>query len=737
MKKSATFLILIMLVSSSVFLVSSKETENQVQTQSVSFSFSDISFSFDQDFVIINSDDAQTFTTQPGKPCLPVIEKTLYFPEHTRINSVTYTTKDTQSMRIDSPVALTPIPAPVSKMNNDNRKTTSFYDHPHPFPEQGLQYDCGKGLYQGKPAIILKMQLHPVTYYPNQDRIEYTEHMQVQITYHQREFEQKNSESLDEDYKMIILTPEQFTSNLQPLVSHKQSRDIPTKLVSLNEIYQGTYFPVQGSDDAEKIKYFIKNAYDYWETQYVLLIGGEAYFPVRKCHVYIGYHDDSEIIVSDLYYADLYDENNTFQTWDTNQNNQYAEYNWTEQFDELDLFPDVYIGRLACTNENQVDNVVNKIINYEQAEAFKKSWFKNLVLIGGDSFTPIHGDESGVNEGELANQHVLDAMTGFIGTKLWVSNAKLAGLNPTGVERIQDAIGSGCGFVHFSGHGSTGVWTTYPHNGTKQNMPTPLGSYRIDHIRLLQNGYQLPVVVTGACSVGKFQANENCFSWSFLANPTGGGIASFGATGLGYACLGVNVTDYVVEKMALEMFKAYREHEAKTVGEMWATAITNYITPVLYDSDYKTIEEWQPFCDPSVALREEYLTPSQPPLAPTIIGPRSGKADYSYVYNATTTDPDRNEIYYLFDWGDDSFSDWIGPVRSGESVSMRHTFSEERNYSIRVKAKDEHGYESNWSAPLVVAMPKAKEDQSLFMQWIMQRFLPFVSDWSLWEFIRF
>ena len=299
-------------------------------------------------------------------------------------------------------------------------------------------------------------------------------------------------------------------------------------------------------------------------------------------------------------------------------------------------------------------------------------------------------------------------MDDFIPDKIWATNARLGGVNPSGVDRISDGVNDGCGFVHFSGHGSDSVWTTYPHNGTRQSLPTPFGSYRTEHIRDLTNGFDLPIVVTGACSVGKFQSNPNCFSWSYVENPNGGGIASFGATALGYAALGANVTDYVIEKMALEMFKAYKYEEAKTVGEMWATAITNYITPILYGTDYKTIQEWQPFCDPSLALREEYLTPSEPPEKPVLEGQKNGITGETLTYNVTTTDPDRDQVEYLFDWGDGTFSEWLGPVDSGETFSATHSWESKGSYEVRVKARDENGYESEWSRTLFVTLPKSK-----------------------------
>jgi hypothetical protein len=48
--------------------------------------------------------------------------------------------------------------------------------------------------------------------------------------------------------------------------------------------------------------------------------------------------------------------------------------------DEMDLYPDVYLGRLPCTNKIDVRTMVKKIINYEKDKS-DESWFKKMVLI--------------------------------------------------------------------------------------------------------------------------------------------------------------------------------------------------------------------------------------------------------------------------------------------------------------------------------------------------------------------
>jgi len=106
-----------------------------------------------------------------------------------------------------------------------------------------------------------------------------------------------------------------------------------------------------------------------------LLVGGKDYFPVRISNIEVideGQSYECQF-VSDLYYADIYDEELNFSSWDSNGNDIFGEYKWGSpaKTDDVDLYPDVHLGRLACTNSGQVSSCVNKIIDYEVNEAYK------------------------------------------------------------------------------------------------------------------------------------------------------------------------------------------------------------------------------------------------------------------------------------------------------------------------------------------------------------------------------
>ena len=93
-----------------------------------------------------------------------------------------------------------------------------------------------------------------------------------------------------------------------------------------------------------------------------------------------------------------------------------------------------------------------------------------------------------------------------------------------------------------------------------------------------------------------------------------------------------------------------------------------------------------------------------PPDIPTISGPSSGGVGGIYGYNIVSTEPDGNDIYYYFDWGDGTNSGWKGPYSSGQEVIIYNSWSSPGTYTIKGKAKDIYNAESYWSEPIVITI---------------------------------
>jgi subtilisin family serine protease len=108
--------------------------------------------------------------------------------------------------------------------------------------------------------------------------------------------------------------------------------------------------------------------------------------------------------------------------------------------------------------------------------------------------------------------------------------------------------------------------------------------------------------------------------------------------------------------------------------------------------------------------------PPEKPDPPT--GETSCKTGEEYIYYASTTDPEGDDIFYLFDWGNGGTSFIMGPYESGTEGNASNVWFEKEEYEVKVQAIDEFGAESEWSDPLLVSMPKIKVKNPFFLNFL-------------------
>jgi hypothetical protein len=635
-------------------------------------------------YVTVNLEKTASSLSKPGEPVLPVVTKVFTLPLGSKISRVDVSFSKKSQIILSKQVQPGPEPIPKTGMPTVRQTTRNaeIYESVELYPSNSFSYSIGTGIRGEERVLFLKVHCYPVRYSPGRNMLYYSESVDIRVIYK----EPIVPISFPDEYDMVIIAPSAFSEELQPLIAHKNSRGVQTILKTTEEIY-GEYI---GRDEPEKIKYFIKDAIENWGITYVLLVGGAAQLPGRYTHIYFEYEYQNEwVFLSDLYYADVYDQELDFSSWDSNENDVFGEYNWYGNTDEVDLYPDVYLGRLACVNESQVITCVNKIIAYETAEAHTQDWFTYLVLMGGDS---LPGDEEQIDEGEFVNQHVIDTLNWFIPTRVWASNGQL--YNAT---NINAAINNGAGFVFFNGHGNTTVWATHPHESYQW---IPSGYYTNSHVNALSNGNQLPVVISDACYHCQYDVASNCFGWTFVTNPNGGGIAFLGGTDIDVSYGGVDIITKGIERLCVIMTTNYKNGDA-TFGELWGNGITTYLSPVMDEIDYITVEEFQPFGDPSLCIAGKSQKPAKPA---TPQGETQGGVGEEYTYTSSTTDPDGDSLYYFFSWGDETHSAWVGPHASGDTAQASHTWTDSGTYQIKVIAKDKNGVFSEWSDELAVLM---------------------------------
>jgi len=116
------------------------------------------------------------------------------------------------------------------------------------------------------------------------------------------------------------------------------------------------------------------------------------------------------------------------------------------------------------------------------------------------------------------------------------------------------------------------------------------------------------------------------------------------------------------------------------------------------------------------------ITDNQPPLAPQITGPHEGAPGTSYLFNFQTTDPQDDNIWYFIDWGDNSTSGWLGPYVSGYTLHIQHAWAEEGNFTVKAKAKDAYGAESDWGYFNIVTPSVYVFSFNLLLKQLFERF---------------
>lgn len=82
-----------------------------------------------------------------------------------------------------------------------------------------------------------------------------------------------------------------------------------------------------------------------------------------------------------------------------------------------------------------------------------------------------------------------------------------------------------------------------------------------------------------------------------------------------------------------------------------------------------------------------------PPERPELAGPTIVPRGESGEFTASTTDPNGDDLFYRWFWGDGSSSEWVGPYPSGEAAMCAHAYSDMGVYRVRVQAKEDTEYQ--------------------------------------------
>ncbi len=613
---------------------SSKTTFTSIKEITLDLGFSDPEVALNGDYYIVRVNESDLNRMDPGKPVLPVNLTILEFPFGTLIENITYELySPPENITIPGKLAFGSLPVlgNMRTYSHENVMDEEVYEGDDPYPVDWVSYHTGGGLSYGEHTTFLVVKVYPTRYFPQDDKIQFIQNITITIKY------MEPIEPILEDndvYDLLIITPSKYKRYLRHLANHKNRVGVKTKIIELKDVYNQMYW--NGRDRQEKIKYFIKEAIENWGITHVLLVGGlksqtfKWDLPVRYSRV-VPYDEQEypeQSFISDLYYADIYDSKGDFSSWDSNNDNIFAV--WNESFkEEMDIYPDVYLGRLPCRNTHEVMIMVKKIIHYEKEKA-DDEWFKNLILVAGDSYN----DTFHFNEGELISEKAIEYMPGFTPVKVYASEQDI------NRKSVNDAMNTGGGFAYFCGHGSAASWNThFPSHGTDWCT-----GYTNGDMIFLRNRHKLPITVVGGCHNGQFDVTfmrlikgvlENrlqyfstepgnlgeywyrewipkCWAWWLTSKNGGGAIATIANTGLGTHGNGDSDNNSIADYLEildgwleLRFLQLYGEEQSDILGLNHGETMTEYLHRFFKDEDVmdmKMVQQWELFGDPSLKI---------------------------------------------------------------------------------------------------------------------------------------
>ena len=627
------------------------------------------------------------FMTEPSVPTLPVKSFSFVIPNAAEIKSIKMVSSTKEELRGCYDICPVQEPVPISR-NAPVRftpKNPSIYASSNPYPGKLFEY-AGEG--NLRDYRILSIFVYPLQYNPARKKLTLYRNVKIEVTYTAPPTEPKemgqddefasmvkalvsNPEDVDtfpaaatattsavlspDDVKYVIITGSTFETEFQALADWKTARGVPANVVNVSWI-KSNY---AGGDTQEQIRNFINDSRHTWGTKWILLGGDTNVVPHRLA--YSDFQSKDTFIPTDLYYSDL-DGN-----WDDDGDSIYGEF----ADDNIDFYPDVFVGRAPVDTVDEVNTFVNKTIAYEQGP----SGYETTALFMAE-YLDIDKSTDGAATKELIDVDYIPDH--FSVTKLYESSGNL------NKDNAKNELNKGYGIVNHVGHGNVGV------------ICTGLDALYSSDMDSLHNGPNESVFYSMSCWSNAFE--QDSFSEHFVLNPNGGGIAYIGNSRYGWYIKnnpGYGPSDLYDR----EFFKSLFDKELYHVGETLADSKIGFISE---SRSGDTVERWIQYSlnllgDPETRIWTTSI--SKPPeLSVTADAPAKVSNYNTFAVTATISNAGTETatgVNATISWNPESglnttdpLTKSVGDISGGDSetVSWNVTASTEGIYNITVEA---------------------------------------------------
>ncbi|HEX5130928.1 MAG TPA: C25 family cysteine peptidase [Candidatus Krumholzibacteria bacterium] len=364
----------------------------------------------------------------------------------------------------------------------------------------------------------------------------------------------------------LIITTEAMKPAFDSLATWKTAKGVPTVTRTVEWI-EANYR--RGTDTAETIRFFLKDAYTNWGTRYVLLAGDTPQIPPR--YLYSVYYYGGTYIPADIYFAGL---DGSF--------NALGDARFGEQaVDATDLWVELHVARLPVSTLAAANIVVNKIERYEtpaDPEYADKVLFLSEVLFP----SPWSPGQTIVNNGAAISENVYNSEVNSPSrrtTRMYETEDLFPGSVHESRATAIDSLNAGFNMVFHVGHG----YRFNMHCGD-DNVAIP------DADNLYHPDREFNLFMLN-CTAAAF--DYDCLGEHMLRNPNGGAVSIIGATNSAFA----DPSSYYMTAFAHAVFQTGNVNigEAFTLSRVGRTPLavfgdgadlwTHYIYTILADPE--------------------------------------------------------------------------------------------------------------------------------------------------------
>lgn len=508
------------------------------------------------------------FNSPPGTPLLPKVGKLLILPENTVVTGLQILSVEFETLpgNYELPVAQPPLPLsmmppPPLKLKPEFNRLTTFY------PESICEI-TGQGFLRN--TNMLSLVINPIQYLYSVRKLRLATRIKIAINVEKKPPDrQRFADTGPMNY--LIITTRNLDTIFQGLARWRNLTGLSAKIRHIEWIVN-TY---QGHDDAEKMRTYVQYCARDSGLHYLLLGGDTEILPYRQAFSFscgAGLHPREDSLPCDLYFSAL------DGTWDYNGNHIYGEPD-----DSVDLFPDIFVGRVPVRTPEDAQTFVNKILTYERN--LINDYQNRALFSGAILWTHPWTDEM------IAKEKIKQKIPNrFQFLTLYESQM------PVTVDTAISLFNAGFGIFNHCGHG----WI----DALALSQQALLRNHHIDG---LTNGVRLGIAYSIGCWTAAF--DFDCIGEHFLLNPEGGGIAYIGNSSYGWGSPGNPGFGYSDRFDAL-FFELLFSTSAPRIGELLAQTKIHFLPFSLQPNVYR----WHQFCinllgDPAMPIHTDTLGP--------------------------------------------------------------------------------------------------------------------------------